>query len=65
MPELPEPTFRVNDRVVVIASGVQYGAIGTVTEVYMLSGLHRYVIEFEAGTTAVFFGFEIEACRSI
>ena len=66
MPELPEPTFRVNDRVVVIASsGVHQGAIGTVTEVYMLSGLHRYVIEFETGTTAVFFGFEIETCRSI
>jgi hypothetical protein len=62
MPELPEPTFCVNDRVVVTGSGVHQGAIGAVTEVYLLSGMHRYVIEFEDRTTAVFFGFELEAC---
>jgi len=39
--------------------------MGTVTEVYVLSGMHRYVIEFEDATTGVFFGFELKACRTI
>jgi len=65
MPELPEPTFRANDRVVVIAPLGVHQAMGTVTEVYVLSGMHRYVIEFEDATTGVFFGFELKACRTI
>jgi hypothetical protein len=66
MADQSEPTFRVNDKVVVVApSGNHQGAIGTVTEVYTLSGMRRYVIEFEAGTTAVFFGFELKACRPL
>ena len=62
MPHLPEPTFSLHDHVVVVApAAVQQGAIGTVTEVYAFSGMNRYVIEFENGTTAVFFGFELKA----
>jgi len=64
MPQLPEPTFRVNDRVVVIAPlGVDQGGIGAVTEFYILSGKYRYVVEFEAGTTGVFFSFELQGVR--
>jgi len=64
MPHFTEPTFRVNDRVVVTApSGVRQGAKGTVTEVYVLSGMHRYVVEFGDGTTGVFFGFELQAIQ--
>ena len=62
MTDLPEPTFRVDDHVVVVApAAVQQGAVGTVVEVYEFSGRYRYVIDFENGTTAVFFGFELKA----
>jgi hypothetical protein len=63
MPDVPEPMFRVKDQVVVISpSGSHQDAIGTVAEIYVFSGMHRYVVEFETGTTAVFFGFELRAC---
>ena len=64
MRDLPEPTFSIDDHVVVVApAAVQQGAIGTVAEVYEFSGRYRYVIEFENGTTAVFFGFELKAVQ--
>jgi hypothetical protein len=61
----PEPIFRVNDQVAVIAPyGVHEGSIGTVTDVYVFSDMYRYVIQFETGTTGVYFGFELKLCLS-
>ena len=52
--------FQVNDLVVVVAPSGQYEATtGTVREIYVFGGMYRYVVEFEAGATAVFFGFEL------
>src|SRR5258705_12471396 len=60
MPDVPAPAFRVNDHVVVIApSGLHQDASGRVVEIYVFSGMYRYVVEFETGTTAVFFSFEL------
>ena len=63
MRELRQPMFRVSDRVVVIApSGTHHGAMGSISKIYAFAGMHRYVVEFEVGKTAVFFGFELVLC---
>ena len=38
------------------------GVTGTVCEVYVFAGMHRYVVQFEDGTSAVFFSFELRPC---
>jgi len=56
---LRQPIYRVSDRMVVIGP-IHHGKTGIVVEVYVFHGMHRYVIEFENGTTAVFFEFELD-----
>jgi hypothetical protein len=55
----PEPSFSVNDMVVVIGPSKDSGRAGTVRDVYEFSGMYRYVVEFPDGSNGVFFGFEL------
>jgi len=61
MQTLRQRAFRVSERVVVIGpSGIYQGFSGTVSEVYVFAGMHRYVVQFENGDSAVFFSFELQ-----
>jgi len=57
------PRFELGDRVLALAPTTPHGGKeGVVVEVLKLANgtLYRYVVRFVDGTTATFFGFELE-----
>jgi hypothetical protein len=57
--DLPAPPFNINDRVAVVGPSKDSGRTGLVRDIYEFSGLYRFVVAFENGSTGVFFVFEL------
>ena len=56
---LPPPPFRINDRVEVVGPSKDSGKAGIIREIYEFSGLYRFVVDFQDGSTGVFFVFDL------
>ena len=55
------PKFTINDPVVVTSPCADSGKTGRICEIYQSSGMYRFVVDFDHGSIAVFFGFELTA----
>jgi hypothetical protein len=55
------PKFTINDPVVVTSPCADSGKTGRICEIYQSSGMYRFVVDFDDGSIAVFFGFELTA----
>ena len=60
--KIRQPIFKLGDRVVVTVPGVHRDRHGGVTEIVKprAGDVYRYRVRFTDGTTATFFGFELE-----
>ena len=58
-----KPRFNVGDHVAVIVHGGNQGKIGFISDIVNapIDAVYRYRVQFEDGTSAVCFGFELEA----
>jgi hypothetical protein len=55
------PKFTINDQVVVTSPCQDSGKTGLIWEIYQSSGMYQFVVDFEDGSSGVFFGFELAA----
>ena len=55
------PKFTINDPVVITSPCAESGKTGRICEIYQSSGMYQFVVDFDDGSSAVFFGFELTA----
>ena len=55
------PKFTINDPVVITSPCADSGKTGRICEIYQSSGMYQFVVDFDEGSSAVFFGFELTA----
>ena len=57
-----KPRFNVGDRVEVVAHGEKEGKIGFISDIASapIDAVFRYRVRFDDGTSAIYFGFELE-----
>jgi hypothetical protein len=61
-----EPHLKLGDQVEIIVPGVHRDRRGMVMEVIAphVGNVYRYRVRFTDGTTATFFGFELQKCSN-